>query len=94
MKKVTPETAIKKEVKDYLKLRGWFEFPITQGLGSYPGISDIIAVRNGVVLFIEVKTETGKQSGAQKEFELLCKDRGIPYILARSLEDVMNNPLL
>ena len=40
------------------------------------------------LVFIEVKSKTGKQSEAQKEFEYLCQNSGIKYILARSVEDV------
>ena len=55
MKKQTPETAIKKAIKDYLRLSGWFTFSIMQGLGSYRGIADIYAIKNGNGLWIEVK---------------------------------------
>ena len=67
--KRTPENMIKKQVKDYLNVRGWYHFPILQQLGSYPGISDIIAIKNGRVLFIEVKSAKGVLSPAQKRFK-------------------------
>jgi len=35
--KPTPENIIKKQVKDWLYWRGWFSFPLTQGLGAYAG---------------------------------------------------------
>jgi hypothetical protein len=38
MKKITPETLIKRDVKRYLALKGWFYFPILQGLGAHKGI--------------------------------------------------------
>ena len=82
------ETDIKKSIKDYLKLSGWFCFSIMQGLGSYRGISDIIAIKDSYVIFIEVKTETGKQSEYQKQFEKDITENGGHYILARSYKDV------
>ena len=39
---------------------------------------------------IEVKTETGRQSAHQKEFEQICKEHGCRYIIARSLKDVQD----
>ena len=65
MKKKTPETIVKTEVKSWLNWNGWFTHHLMAGLGSYPGLSDIIAMKNGVVLFIEIKSKTGKQSENQ-----------------------------
>ncbi|MEW6095266.1 MAG: VRR-NUC domain-containing protein [bacterium] len=82
------ETDIKKQVKDYLSLRGWFNFPIIQGLGSYKGLPDIIACKDGKVLFIEVKTEKGKQTSWQKAFQEKVEKARCKYILVRGIEDL------
>ncbi|MEW6095057.1 MAG: hypothetical protein AB1567_00830 [bacterium] len=82
------ETDIKRQVKDYLNLRGWFNFPITQGLGSYKGLPDIIACKNGQVLFIEVKTSTGRQTIWQKVFQQKIEKARCKYILVRGIEDL------
>lgn len=82
------ETQIKRSIKDYLKLSGWFVFPIMQGLGSYRGISDMIAIKNSNVLFIEVKTNRGKQSEYQIEFENNIKNQGGHYLVTRCIEDI------
>ncbi len=37
---------------------------------------------------MKFKTPTGRQSQNQKTFETLCKQCGISYDLARSLDDV------
>jgi hypothetical protein len=42
------EGQIKASVKDYLLRTGWHAFPVLQGLGAYKGISDLIAVKDGV----------------------------------------------
>jgi hypothetical protein len=83
-----PETKIKNEIKKWLNLFNWFCFPILQGMGAYKGISDIIAIKNGTVLFIEVKTPKGKQSEYQMKFEDMIKNYGGHYLIARSYRDV------
>lgn len=82
------ETDIKNQIKDYLYLRGWFNFPLTAGMGSYPGLPDRIAVKNGRVLFIEVKTAKGKQSPKQEEFEDRIKEAGGEYYVVRGIDDI------
>jgi len=82
------ESEIKNQIKAYLRYTGWFAFPILQGLGVYKGISDMIAIRNGVVIFIEVKTGIGKQSQDQKQFEYDVITQTGNYCLARSVDDV------
>ena len=87
-KKQTPETIIKKEITVYLKIKGWFVFPILQGMGAYKGISDLIACKDGIVLFIEVKTPKGKMSEHQYRFKYNMHHAGCHYIIARCHEDV------
>jgi Holliday junction resolvase len=82
------ESEIKNQIKSYLRYTGWFTFPILQGLGVHKGISDMIAIRNGIVIFIEVKTENGKQSQDQKQFEYDIVTQMGNYCLTRSIEDV------
>lgn len=87
-KKITPETAIKKEIKQYLSYKGWFHFHILQGLASHKGICDIIAIKNGVTLYIEVKTPKGKLSEYQEIFKADIERSGGIYLVARSFDDV------
>lgn len=54
------------------------------------GAADAIAIRDGQVVFIEFKTETGAQSNAQVLFEKQLRKHKIPYILARSLEGLQH----
>lgn len=90
MKKVTPETIIKRQVKDYLKLKGWFVFHNFAGLGVYPGISDFTAIKDGKTWFIEIKTKTGKQSENQIKFHNDVIIHGGRYFILKSLEDAIN----
>mgnify|MGYP001080078653 CR=1 FL=1 len=86
--KVT-EADIRRQVRDYLRIRGWFVFHILQGLGCYPGVTDLIAVRDGRIVFIELKTKTGKQSDYQKQFQADLEAAGGEYILCRGIDDLM-----
>jgi len=88
MMKPTPENLVKKEVKDYLDATGWFHFPILQGLGAHKGICDRIAVRDGVVLFIEIKAPSGQLTEKQKRFRDSIELWGGIYIEARGYEDI------
>ena len=83
------ENQIKAQVKDYLNIKGWFHFHVLQGLGSYPGIPDIIAIKDNRVLFLEIKKPTGKQSQYQKDFENNITRQGGEYVLVRCLEDLI-----
>lgn len=84
------ESDIKKQVKDYLNIKGWFNFPILQGLGAYKGIPDRIAIKNGRVFFLEIKTSRGILSEHQKNFEADIGTSGGEYCIVRSLEDIQN----
>ncbi len=71
---------------------GWRD-PRTAGkfkrLGVLPGVADIILLGPvGRVACIEVKIEGGRLSPAQVWFSSHCKACGIPYTVARSIEDV------
>ena len=87
---MTPETIVKNEVKDWLNIKGWFNFPILQGLGSYKGISDKIAVKDGIVLFIETKSEKGKLTPDEEQFMRDIVEHGGHHIIARGYEDIEN----
>lgn len=52
------------------------------------GVGDLLAMRDGEGVVIEVKTHKGRQRKSQKEFQTACEERGVQYILARSLDDV------
>lgn len=58
--------------------------------GLLAGVSDLIVVLNNIVLFIEVKTDTGKQSTAQLEFENKIKMLSQNYYVVRSLDEFIN----
>lgn len=53
-----------------------------------PGQPDIFLILNGRFVGVEVKTKTGRQSEAQKNWQRNCERAGGIYILARSVDDV------
>lgn len=58
--------------------------------GLYPGVSDLIALYNGVPYFLEVKTPKGKQSPRQERFQAKVEAQGFTYAIVRSLGDVVD----
>lgn len=57
--------------------------------GVVAGVSDLVYIAPGKVIFIELKTADGVQSKDQKEFEQQCIATGHEYHIARSLEDFL-----
>mgnify|MGYP001588214013 CR=1 FL=1 len=45
-KPIKAKTALKRAVKQYLAIKGWKCWHNLQGLGSYPGLPDLTAVKN------------------------------------------------
>ena len=54
-----------------------------------PGQADITGVITGRRIDIEVKTDTGRQSIEQREYQARITFAGGIYVLARSLDDVL-----
>ena len=71
-----------------MQLRQYFCFYVLQGLGAYKGIPDLIAVKNGRVLFIELKTPRGRQSEYQRKFQADLEAHGGEYVLCRGVDDL------
>ena len=88
-RKLTAETLIKREIKRYLGLKGFFIRHIIQGMASYPGIPDLLATKNGVTIEIEAKAPKGVQSPKQKDYQQMLELHGGRYLLIRSVEDLI-----
>lgn len=85
---MTKETEIKRQIKDYMNLKGIFYWYNLQGLGAQKGIPDLFALHEGKLFAIEVKTEKGRLTESQEEFlERVEENGGIP-IVARGYEDL------
>jgi hypothetical protein len=85
------ENDVKRQVKDWLTLNGYFNFHLLAGMGAYKGAPDRIAVKKGgQVYFIEVKKPKGGiQSEYQIEFQRRIEEKGGKYLLVRSLEELI-----
>jgi hypothetical protein len=53
------------------------------------GVPDIIVVKDGKFIGIEVKQPKGRQSPEQTAFQQQCEAAGGQYFIARSLDDVL-----
>lgn len=57
------------------------------------GISDIMALYNGLVYFIEIKQPKEKQLESQQKFESWAENGGAAYMIVRGWEDLQNQVL-
>ena len=57
-------------------------------MGLINGVPDLVFVSKDKTVFIELKTEKGRLSESQIFFREWCKDEGIDYFVARSVEEV------
>jgi len=80
--------------------RNKIEAKLLQDEGVTPGVSDLILLvpcKGYASLCIEMKSETGKQSPDQKEWQQECERVGNKYVLANDIEvfiKEINNYLL
>jgi hypothetical protein len=87
-KKLTEETIIKNQLKSYLDYCGFFRYHNMAGMGCYSGLSDMVIIKNGIVIFVEVKKIKGVQSENQIEFEKKIINAGGNYVIVHSVEEL------
>ena len=96
------ESHIQKAIMQYLQAKGILALRQNTGgmVSTYNGKTrftrfgligqaDIVCWPNNQTCWIEVKTAKGKQSEFQKSFQQLVEFHGQRYILARSVDDVI-----
>lgn len=66
-----------------------WENKLLAALGVKPGIGDVLIGGWRTLIWIELKSPTGRLSEAQKDWRDWCALVGIPWFLCRSLEDVV-----
>lgn len=59
-----------------------------KAMGLRAGASDLVLVLREKVVFMEVKTEKGRQSESQKTFQMVVESLGHRYEVVRSVYDV------
>ena len=98
------EKDIQLEICKYLDSKGYFFWRQNTGglydpikkifrklpLYAKPGVPDIILVRSGCFIGLEVKTDKTKQSQKQGEFQEGLEYAGGEYYVVRSVEDIQN----
>lgn len=86
------ETTIRINIRRFLQSMGFAVWDTEQNRPTRvtAGLPDLIAMGRGLVLFIEVKTETGTQTPAQKTFQEEAEANGATYLLWRSAQDAWN----
>lgn len=59
-----------------------------KAMGLRSGVSDLVVLMPGRVVFLELKTATGKQSDSQILFQKKVESLGFQYSVCRNLEEV------
>lgn len=62
---------------------------ILAGMGVCAGFSDLIVLSEGRVLFLELKSKTGRLSPAQEQFRDQVQAQGFAWAMVRSIDDVL-----
>ena len=83
------ERDVLRQVKDLLLSKGWRIYRLQQSMGSHKGMSDLIAVKKGQVVFVEVKGTNGKLSHYQEIFRRELEQEGVPYWLISDIDQLI-----
>jgi Holliday junction resolvase len=84
------ESQIQTYIKEYLAKSGWYVFKIhQQGKYCFKGITDLIAIKNGLTIYVEVKAWKGKLSDDQIKFRDNIVSKGGKHLVARNLDNVI-----
>jgi len=69
--------------------RGARRQSILVGMGVHPGFADLIVISGGHVLFLEVKSQTGRLRKSQEVFRDTVSAQGFGWALVRSVDDAL-----
>lgn len=69
--------------------RGAKRQAILVGMGVHAGFADLIVISGGRVLFLEVKSETGRLRKSQEVFRDTVCAQGFGWALVRSVDDAL-----
>ena len=93
----TPEAGVQRAILDLLAAERILAFRMNSGVMragrrfvrfGVPGMADVLAFP-GRVLWIECKSERGRQSPEQASFQRQVESHGHSYLLARTPEDLL-----
>ncbi len=71
---------------DFIEVRGETRRRVR---GCPKGTADYIVIMPNRVIFLELKSDVGKQSKEQKEFQGKVEEQGALYYVVRSVDEVM-----
>jgi len=80
------ESQLQTQIKNRLTKHGWLVVKIISS--SMNGIPDLMCIRKGVVIFLEVKTDVGIVAPLQEYVMKLLKSNGVHSRVVRSLDDI------
>ena len=83
------ESEIQAQVKEYLQLQGWYVMRHQQGLGALRGLSDLTAIKDGLTIYLEIKTLKGNLSKYQEAFRDEIISHGGTYLVIRDLSEII-----
>ncbi len=69
--------------------RGARRQAVLVGMGVHAGFADLIVISDGRVLFLEVKSQTGRLRKAQEMFRDTVCAQGFGWALVRSVDDAL-----
>jgi hypothetical protein len=69
--------------------RGQVRQSILVGMGVHAGFADLIVISDGRVLFLEVKSQTGRLRKSQEVFRDTVCAQGFGWALVRSVDDAL-----
>ena len=70
--------------------RGQIRQSILVGMGVHTGFADLIVISGGRVLFLEVKSQTGRLRKSQEVFRDSVCAQGFGWALVRSVDDALS----
>ena len=82
------ESDILKQVREYLRWKGFYVIRNQQSMGSHKGLSDLTAICAGKVLWIEIKKPGGKLSTHQENFKAEIESHGGIYLVVTNIDDL------
>ncbi len=87
MKKPSKESTVQSSIQKWLKDNGWFTVKII--MASKNGVPDVMAIKDGRTVFIEVKREKGGVLSPIQEYRIKeMREYGAEVIIANSLDIV------
>ena len=73
---------------DFFLPAGNNKFYRVAGCGA--GTADFIVIKDGRTIFLELKSDKGKQSDEQWNFQIEIKKQGCDYLIIREFEEVQD----